>query len=188
MPNETPDLKTIWKNQPTETHTLTMKLIQSKVRELRAKTRAKLLGALAGPAAAGFLYALGIKFFPALQTLLHAGFVLALAWSLAGLYFLSRGMWGAAMPGDAGLSTGLEFCREEIARRRTLLRRLLFWSLAPMLLAIATFILALSTVGIFPEGLPFVAAVAMWVLGYFILRFREQRELARELLELDHTQ
>jgi hypothetical protein len=46
-------------------------------------------------------------------------------------------MWSMEMPADAGLSTGLQFCRDEIERRRTLLRRVLFWSLGPILLALA---------------------------------------------------
>jgi hypothetical protein len=71
------------------------------------------------------------------------------------------------MPGDAGLSTGLEFCRGEIERRRYLLRRVLLWSMGPVLLAIGTFILALAMIGtkdrgLFPNGLPFQALVACY--------------------------
>ena len=110
---------------------MTLILIKQRSRDLRTSTRKKLLGTLAGP----------------------------LAWSLAGLFFLNRGMWSSAMPADAGLSTGLEFCRREIERQRALLRRILLWSFGPLLLTIATFILALAMVGtrdrgIFPNGLP----------------------------------
>ena len=184
------DPKSIWQRQPTETHTMTLKLIRLRTRELHAKTRRQLLGTLAGPVAAVFLYALGIREFPPLQQVLHPLFAFALAWSLVGLYFLNRGLWSAEMPGDAGLSTGLEFCRRELERRRYRLRRVLLWSFGPVLLAIGTFILALAMIesrdgGIFPNGLPFLALVVVWIVGYFIVRLREQRELKRDLDELN---
>ena len=93
------------------------------------------------------------------------------------------------MPGDAGLSTGLEFCRREIERRRHLLRRVLLWSFGPVLLAIGTFILALAMVGgrdrgIFPNAMPFMTLVVIWIARYFVIRMREQRELQREIDKL----
>src|SRR5262245_51273471 len=175
LPGDGP--KNIWLNQPTETPTMTSKLIQQRSRDLRAKTRRKLLGTLAGPLAAGLLYAFGMKEFAPLRQVLQRLFALALAWSLAGLYLLNRGMWSAVMPGDAGLSTGPEFCRQEIERQRDLLRRVLLWSFGPVLLAIGTLILALSIVGtrdrgIFPNGLPFQILIVVWIVGYFIVRLR----------------
>ena len=184
------ELKAIWQSQPTGTSTMTMKLIRSKARDLQAKTRRQLLGTVAVPIAAALLYAFGIREFPALEHVLHPLFAFTLVWSLVGLYFLNRGMWSTVMPEDAGLSTGLEFCRGEIERRRYLLRRVLLWSLGPVLLAVGTFILALAMIGtkdrgLFPNGLPFLALVVVWILGYFVMRVREQRELKRELDELN---
>ena len=169
---------------------MTLDVIRSKARELRAKTRKQLLGTVAGPLAAAFLYAFGMKEFPAMQQPVRVLFLFAIGWSVVGLYFLNRGMWSAMMPGDAALSTGLEFCRREIERRRNLLRRLLLWSLAPILLAIATFIAALAMLGtkhksLFPNALPFMALVAIWICAYFFRRMQEQRELNREIVELD---
>jgi len=135
------DPRTIWQNQPTETTTMTLKLVRWKGRELHAKTRKHLLGTLAAPLAAIFLYALAIRLFSPLQQLLHPLFALTLVWSLAGLYFLNRGMWSPELPGDAGLSSGLEFCRREIERRCYLLRRVLLWAFGPVLPAIGTYIL-----------------------------------------------
>jgi hypothetical protein len=59
-----------------------------------------------------------------------------------------------------------------------------------VLLAIGTFIPALAMTGtkdrgLFPNGLPFLALVVVWILGYFVMRAREQRELKRELDELN---
>lgn len=187
------DLKDIWRNQPTEISTMTLKLIEQRSRDLRARTRRKLLGTLAGPFVAGLFYAYGMKEFAAFRQLLQPPFALALVWSLAGLYFLNRGMWSPVMPGDAGRSTGLEFCRREIERQRDLVRRVLLWAFGPIMLTIGTFIVALAMVstkdkGSFPNGLPFLIAVVVWISAYFIIRAREQRDLQREIDELNHIE
>lgn len=180
------DPRNIWQNQPTEPSTMTLEKIREKARELHAKTRRQLLGFVTAPLSVVFFYVFGIKAFPSsLQQMLHPLFAFALAWSLIGLYFLNRGMWFPALPGDAGFSTGLDFCRREIERRRYLLRRVLLWSFGPVLLAIGTFILALAMVGtrergIFPNAMPFLTLVVVWIVGYFVVRMREQRELQRE--------
>jgi len=187
------DPKNIWLNQPTEKPTMTLRLIEQRSRDLRARTRKKLLGTLVGPLAAGLFYAFGMKEFASQRQLLQPLFALALAWSLAGLFFLNRRMWSAEMPADAGLSTGLEFCRREIERQRDLLRRVLLWSFGPVLLTMGTFILALAMVGtrergIIPNGLPFLVLIVVWIVSYFIIRLREQQALQRELDELNEIE
>lgn len=164
---------------------MTLEKIRQKVRELHAKTRRQLLGNLVVPLVAVAFYGFGMKQIPALQPV----FAMVIAWSLAGLYFLNRGMWSAAMPGDAALSTGLEFYRREVERRRYLFRRLLMWSFGPVLLALATLIFSAVELGIlnrstFPKAMPFLTLVAVWIAGYFVMRMREQRELQREIEEL----
>jgi MFS family permease len=191
MQNDSPEngVRTIWLNQPTEKPTMISKLIEQRSRTLRAKTRRGLIGTVAGPLAAGIFYAYSMKEFPALRQVLQPPFAFAVAWGLAGLYFLNRGMWSAAMPGDVGLNTGLEVCRFEIERQRDLVRRSLVWSFGPAMLAIATFVLALALVstrerGIFPNGLPFLIVLVVWIVSFFVMRSREQRELQREIDEL----
>jgi hypothetical protein len=180
------DPRTIWQNQPTEPSTMTLEKIRHKVRELHAKTRRQLLGNLAVPIIVVAFYGFAIKQFH--DPMLGSLFVFPFAWSLAGLYFLNRGMWSAAMPGDAALSTGLEFYRREIERRRYLFRRLLLWSFGPVLLTIGAFILVLVIQAgdrIFPNAIPFMALVVIWIGAYFVIRMREQRELQREIAELN---
>ena len=165
------------------------KLIEQRSRELRARTRRKLIGIMAGPLAVGFFYAFSMIEFPALRQVLQAPFAFAVAWGLAGLYFLNRGMWSAVVPREVGLSTGLESCRLEIERQRDLVRRLLVWSFSPVMLAVATFVLGLVMVStkersIFPNGLPFLILVVVWIVSWFVIRLREQRNLQREIDEL----
>jgi hypothetical protein len=191
MQNDLPEngVRTIWLNQPTEKPTMISKLIEQRSRKLRANTRRKLIGTVAGPLVAGILYAYSMKEFPALRQVLQPSFAFAVAWGLAGLYFLNRGMWSSVMPGDVGLNNGLEVCRLEIERQRDLVRRLLVWSFGPAMLAIATFVLALAMVstrerGIIPNGLPFLILMVVWIVSWFVVRLHEQRGLQREIDEL----
>jgi hypothetical protein len=165
-----------------------MQKIRRKAGELHAKTRRELLGTLTGPLAVAFCYGLSIREFPRMEQALHPVFLVALAWSFAGLYFLNRGGWSGAIPGDLGFSAGLEFCRREIERRRDHIRGVLFWGFGPVMAAIGAIIWGLAVVGgraIFPNGLPFLLLVAVWIVGYFVLRVRKQRELQREVDELN---
>jgi hypothetical protein len=144
---------------------------------------------VAGPLVAGIFYAYSMKEFPALRQVLQPLFAFAVAWALAGSYFLNRGMWSAVMPGEVGLNTGLEVCRLEIERQRDLVRRTLVWSFGPTMLATATFVLALAMVstrerGIIPNGLPFLIVLVVWIVSFFVIRLREQREIQREIDEL----
>jgi hypothetical protein len=191
MQNDSPEnsVKTIWLNQPTEKPTMISKLIAQKSRELRTRTRRGLMGTVTAPLAAGIFYAFSMKGSPALRQVLQPLILFALSWGLAGVYFLNRGMWSAAMPGDLGLKTGLQACRLEIERQRDLARRVLVWSFAPLMLTVATFILALALIpprgrGIFPNGLPFLIVLVVWIVLFFVLRSREQRKLQREIDEL----
>jgi hypothetical protein len=195
MPDDFPenDPRKIWQDQPTESSVMTLEKIRQKMQRLHTKTRRQIYGSLAGPLVAAFFYGFAMKQLPRLSQMLQMVFVLALAWSLAGLYFLNRGMRPAVMPADAGFSTGLEFCRREIERRRYFLRRVLLWSFGPVMLAIGTFILALAMIvradrGVFPNGVPFLTLVVVWVVGYFVVRLREQRELRREIDELNEIE
>ena len=191
MQNDSPEnsVKTIWLNQPTEKPTVISKLIAQKSRELRTRTRRGLMGTVTAPLAAGIFYAFSMKASPALRQVLQPLILFALSWGLAGVYFMNRRMWSAAMPGDLGLKTGLQACRLEIERQRDLARRVLVWSFAPLMLTVATFVLALALIpprgrGIFPNGLPFLIVLVVWIVSFFVLRSREQRKLKREIDEL----
>jgi hypothetical protein len=195
MQNNPPEFgaRDIWLNQPTESPTMISKLIQQRSRELRARTRRKLIGTVASPLAAGLYYAYSIKEFPALGHVLQPSFALAVVWGLAGIYFLNRGMWASVISVDTGLNTGLEVCRMEIERQRDLVRRFLVWSFGPVMLAVGTFVWALALVstkerGIFPNGLPFLILMAVWIVLWFVIRLREQRSLQREIDELTNIE
>ena len=178
------DPKTIWQNQSAENSTMTLEQLRQRARELNAKTRRQLLGTLTVPVVITLFYAFAVRQFPSLQEVLHPLFGCALVWSLVGLYFLNRGKWSEAVPAEAGCSAGIEFYRREIERRRDYLRGALVWSLGPVILAIATFIMAMAIVTgkkMFSNAMPFMMLVVAWVAVCFVIRARERRHLQREI-------
>ena len=74
-----------------------------------------------------------------------------------------------------------------------LFRRDLLWSLGPLLLAIGTFTWTLVKVGIregriFPDGMPFITVVVIWLVAYIVIRIRQQRDLESEITELNRIE
>ena len=182
------DPRTIWQNQPVEPSAMTLETIRRKARDLHARTRQELIGSIAAPLGVAVFSGLGAAVFD--DPLQRVAFVLALAWALAGQFFLHRGMWSPTLPGDAALVTGIEFYRREIERRRNLFRRVLQWSFGPIVLAIAALLLPIVTGGIAERGayrnmIPFLVLLALWLVGVFVVRMRQQRELQREIEELN---
>jgi hypothetical protein len=187
MPNDLPngDPKHVWQNQPTERPSMTLKLIQSRARQLHAKTRTKWIGTLAGPLLVLLLCAFWIRT-PLRQVLGPLG-AFAFVWSLIGLYSLNRGIPGE-MPGDAGLSTGLAFCRRELDWQRDLGRRTLLWLFGPVMMAIGTFIFGLLIVNrgrSLSPILPFLIIVLLWIVAFLMIRFWVLRQLQYEVEELN---
>lgn len=190
-PNGDP-IKKVWQHQSTEASRMSLILIRQKARQLRAKRRQQLFGTIVVPLVVAFFYAFSVEQLLHLQAILHALFAVTLAWSIAGLYFLNRGTWSGEMPGDVGFSTGLEFCRRELERRRDYFRRVLLWSLGPLLSAIATFLvataIAVGTAVLSNNAVPFMALVVVWIASFFLVRAWQQREVQREIDELSEIE
>ena len=189
MQNDSPgnDPRKIWQNQPTEPSIMTLLLIRKKTRELHAKTRGELLRSLAGPLIVVVLGGFGLRFS---DLVLRVVFVVAMAWSIAGQYFLNRGLWSGAKPEDAALTASLESYRQEVERRRFLFSRVLQWNLGPVLLVIAAWILMSVRMGVLdrttlPKAAPFLTLLAVWLVAVVVIRIRQQRELQREIDDLD---
>jgi hypothetical protein len=190
------DPRTNWRNQPTEPSIMTLEKIRQMTQELHAKTRRQMIGNLILPIAVCAFYGYGIAKLsnPVLRTV----FACAIAWSLAGQYFLNRGMWQAMLPGDAALSTGLESYRREVERQRSLFGRFMLWQFGPLMFAIATLILLILTLGIGNRGMPlneallkmspFLTLMAIWIVSFFVIRMRAQRQLQREIDELNEIE
>jgi hypothetical protein len=184
------DPRTIWRNQPTEPSTMTLLLIRKKTRELHAKTRVELLKSISGPLIVVALGGFGLSF-P--DPVLRAVFAFAIFWSMAGQYFLNRGLWSAATPEDPALSASLESYRREVERRRFLFSRTLQWNLGPVLLVIAAWILLFVRMGILDrttlsKATPVLTLMAVWLGAVAVIRVRQQRDFQREIDDLNEIE
>jgi hypothetical protein len=183
------DPKTIWQNQPTELSTMTLEKVRQKALELHAKTRKELFSRIAVALFTVALSSAGIV--RTHDPVLRLVFAFAIAWTLAGQYFIHRGMWSARPPGDAALITGLEFYRHEVKRRRYLFHRVLQWTFGPVILSIGALILPIVMIAIEKnhgapvQMTPFFTLFVVWLVAFFILRLRGQRDLQREINELN---
>jgi hypothetical protein len=181
------DLKSIWQNQTTEISTMSLALVRQKARELHTRTRRQLFASFWVPLVVAMFYVFCISYFAQLRQVMNTVFAFALAWSLAGLYFLNRGMRPGAMPADAGFSTGLEFCRQAIERQRGYFRRVLLWSFGPLAVAVLTTVVTLAVLagnGSLVRAMPLMVLTVGWVAAYLVVRVRQQRKLQREADEL----
>jgi hypothetical protein len=181
------NLKGIWQKQPTEASHMTLEALQKKARELHAKTRRELSASIATALIVVVIAGFGILHTHSLGVRLVFG--LAIAWALAGQYPLHRQMWSAP-PGDAALSSGLEFYRQQVEQRLSVFRRILQWSFGPVVLSIASLILVLAGIAAnqsrsVEKVIPFCTAFFIWIVALFVLRSRSQRKLRQEIAKLN---
>ena len=194
MPNDSSgnDPRAIWQNQPAEPLPMTLERIEQKSRELHARTRRELIKSLASPLIVIAICGFAVRFGdPALRAVL----ALAIAWSLAGQYFLNRGMWSAELPDEAASRTGIESYRREVKRRRFLFSRTVLWHFGPVVFAVVILVVLIASLGTGSRGMPlreallkmspFLTLVTIWLAAVFVIRMRQQRELQREIDELN---
>jgi Flp pilus assembly protein TadB len=66
------------------------------------------------------------------------------------------------------------------------------WYFGPVVLAIATLIVALVSLairrGMLLNMTPFLTLVVVWIVGVFVMRMRQRRELQREIDELNEIE
>jgi hypothetical protein len=189
------DPRKIWQNQPTEPSIMTLEKIRQKTQQLHSKTHWDLIKSISGPLIVAAICGFGIRF-P--DPVLRAVLAFAITWSLAGQYFLNRGMWRATLPGDAALSTGLASYRREVERRRFLFSRMMLWQFGPVVFAIAILIVLIASLGTGDRGMllreallkmiPFLTLIVIWIAAVCVIRMRQQRELQREIDELNEIE
>jgi Flp pilus assembly protein TadB len=192
MPNDssTNDAKTIWQSQPTEPSKMTLVMIRHKTQQLQDKTRRDLLAEIAVTI---FLVALcGFGIWWVHGAALRALFALAIAWTLAGQYFVDRKSLSESAQLDVSLNTSLESYRREVERRHYLSSRFLSWIFGPAILAVgalSTHLLVLaSDHGALRNTVPFFTLLGLWFAGVFVVRMRQQRELQREIDQLNEVE
>jgi FtsH-binding integral membrane protein len=183
------DPREIWQNQPTETSMMTLEEVRLRVQKLHVKTRKALLGWMAAS-----LLIIGVSVFgmvwvnnPAVRAL----FAFSIAWSVAGQFFINRKRQPSTMTEDV-LNTGLKSYRMEVERRRYISTRFLLCIFGPSVLAIGTLagqILSFARDrGTLSKTVPFLTMLAVWIVGVFLIRMRDQRELRCEIDDLNRIE
>jgi len=190
MPNDssTNDPKTIWQNQPTEPSKMTLVMIRHKTQQLQQKTRRELFAEIA---AAVFMVAFyGFCIWWIHTAALRAVFALAIAWTLAGQYFVDRRNLSDAEQLEVSQGTSLESYRREVERRRYLSSRFLLWSFAPGMLGLGAFCahLLIWTHGFVFSTAPFFTLLGLWFVLLFLQKMRQQRDLQREIDQLNEVE
>lgn len=190
MPNnlEPQDPRAIWQSQPTERPSMTLDLIHLKARQLQSQTRQQLL---ANTAIACFVMVISlICFWRVNEPVLRFIFAIAMSWALVEQYLLHQHIWPKLQPGESATETGLQFYRRAIAARRYASRRLLQWSIGPVILTVVGFLVALATIAIgsgtpLTRMLPFASLFVLWLVAVVAMNTKKQRELKHELEELE---
>jgi hypothetical protein len=181
------DPRQLWQGQVLESNRISLALIRQRAQMLQNRGKSQALGRLTTPVVIGLLYLFSVKSFSGQWSPLHPLFAVALAWGITGAYFLRRSDSSKFTASNAGFSDGLKFCRDEVERQRRHLRGTLQWTFAPILVAIASFLLALaevSSAAMFVRATPLISLVILWIGAYFLLRMRQDRALRRELEDL----
>jgi hypothetical protein len=188
FPHHEDELKSAWKNQPEESPNMTLEkiFIRQKVRELHTGNRRKLIGQMS--AAVVFLIFSADALAQTHNLALRVAVGFSMVWMIAGQYFLQRGMWSGTPPSGMAFSTGLEFYRRELTRRRDLFRRRMLWAFGPVVLALAAWIAVAvdrtNWLFLSKKAAPFFTLLALWFVGVFVLRSRERGNLRREMDDL----
>jgi len=136
-----------------------------------------------------FIAVMAWRFASAMDRLLQFGFIAIIAWILVSLYWFRDRIWSQNLPPrDAVAATSLEYYRKELERRRDHLRNAWLWN-GPVFLA--SMILCVTLAGkAFPgpqrlrSVLPLLILLAVWTAAGFRRRWRQARELQREIDEI----
>jgi hypothetical protein len=188
--SSTNDPKTIWQNQLTEPSKMTLTLINQKTQQLHGKTRRELFNSIAVS-----LFVVGFSIFGITRidgAVARGAFAVAIAWALAGLYFINRGNPSDSAPAGAALSTSLDSYRREVERQRHLSNCFLLWTFGPTVLAVGALSVHLLTIasgrGQLRNTVPFFTLLGLWFVSVFVIRMWKQRELQREIDELTEVE
>lgn len=184
------DPREIWQSQPTEASMMTLDEIRQRVHLLQRKTRRVLFGWIAVSLLIVGVSVVGMVWVH--SPIMRAVFAFSIVWSLAGQYFVNRKKWSSVLTEDALVSAGLQSYRMEVERRRYISTHFLLCVFGPSVLAVgalAAQIVSLSRgQGVLSKTVPFLTMLAIWIVGVFVIRMRDQRELRAELADLNRIE
>lgn len=171
------DPKNIWQNQKSEGSRMTLEMMQRRAAELHLKTRRQLLVSLLMPVIMVLLCWQPLT--GQNQSALLAALAVVL-WSLAGAYFLQRGLGGVTSAGEVA---ALECYRQELERQQKVFRRVLLWFFGPVVSGIGVFLSSITGTALrenLPKAAPFITVVVVWAVAFLLMKMRDEAALARE--------
>jgi len=186
---ETKDPGTIWRDQPEEKAMVNLEqIVNRRTEELTSSTRSEILMSVG--AALLFVAVMAWRFAPIHDPLLEGGFAAVIAWVVISLYRFRRRIWrrDPSRP-DAIAAPCLEYYRAQLEQRRDHLRDAWLWH-GPLFLACMGLIAilmgkAFSGPERLRDVLPLIVLLAVWTGFGLIRRYRQARELQREIDEID---
>jgi hypothetical protein len=189
MPDEFPDPKKIWQEQPTEATKMSLEEIRRKAHQFHSRGRLKALTAIViGIALCGVF---AVTFAKPQYLVLRIGWGILSLWALYGAYQAYKWIWPSSLAADATLSTSLEFYRRELEKRRDYLRHIwrrsglwgCFTGLA--LVVIPSLMGALRAPRLLVNAVPFFVLLTTWFVVFSSIRKRQRTNLQREIDELN---
>jgi len=184
----TNDPGAIWRDQPEEEIAVNVsQVVNRRAEELSASTRSEILMSIG--AAVLFVAVIAWRLPPVKSRLFEVGFGAVAVWVVISLFQFRRWAGRDRVRPDAVASSGLEYYRRELERRRDHLRNAWIWH-GPLLLA--CFMLIEIVAGRAYPGverlwsvLPLVAVLLAWTMFGLIRRLRVAKALQVEIDELE---
>ena len=189
MPDEFPDAQKIWQEQPREATQMSFEEIRRKAHQFHTRGRLKALAAIViGIALCGGFAATCAR---PQYLVLRIGWGILSLWALYGAYQAYKWIWPGSLAEDGTLGTSLDFYRRELERRRDYLRHIwrrsglwgCFTGLA--LVILPGLIASLRAPRLLVNAVPFFVLLTAWFVVFSSLRKRDQRNLQREIDELN---
>lgn len=192
MPGDFPirDPQKIWQNQSTEPLKMSANDLRRKAVKAQSKARFAVLFTIVMAIIFGvFFFAWSITRVYAM--LARTGFALVSLCMIYAAYHVYKWTWPGNLPEEAPINTCLEFYRRELERQRDYRHR--WWRSGLPILTLLGVVMAAVGTGArnapphhpLVNALPFLLALAVWVVAFLLLRKKHGREnLQREIEEL----
>jgi hypothetical protein len=187
-PRRPTDPGALWRDQPKEEVAVNVsQIVNRRTEELSASTRSEILMSIG--AAVLFVGVMASRLAPWNNRLLEVGFGAVAVWVGISLYRFRRWAWRNQPPPDALASSGLEYYRRELERRRDHLRSAWVWH-GPLLLA-CFMLIGLVAARAYPgverlwSVLPLVVLLFAWTAFGVVRRLRQAKALQAEIDELE---
>jgi len=124
------DLKSLWRNQPTEDRPVTLDNIRKNAETFQAQIRRRNLREII--AAGAVLLVFGFYTWVLPGWMIKTGSLLAMVGTLWIVWQLRRRASGAALPENSGMAL-VEFHRQELVRQRDAAKSVAWWYIAPVI-------------------------------------------------------